>query len=191
METLDLPLSYDGDLVDSVFASLDAWIPADPRQQERREAFLDLIEEAGAAAFDRARPEHLTVSCFILSPDHTRVLLCFHRAGRFWVQLGGHFDPADRSLAAATLREGQEESGLRSLSLLRPHPLDLVTYRVGPGAESCRMHRDIAMVAIADPDAELIVSRESSALHWWPISGLSNQAVPGLDRRLSRILNAT
>ena len=47
----------------------------------------------------------------------TQVLLTLHpRVGR-WLQLGGHCEPADATLAGAALREATEESGIAGLTI--------------------------------------------------------------------------
>ena len=40
------------------------------------------------------------------------MLLTLHRKVGRWLQLGGHCEPADTTLAGAALREATEESGL-------------------------------------------------------------------------------
>ncbi len=41
-----------------------------------------------------------------------RVLLTLHKTVDRWLQLGGHCEPGDTTLAGAALREAAEESGL-------------------------------------------------------------------------------
>ena len=75
-----------------------------------RAAFLGFARTHGdAALWKSGGPEHLTASCFVLSPDLGQVLLTHHRKGGFWVQLGGHLEPTDTSLADAARREAREE----------------------------------------------------------------------------------
>lgn len=98
---------------------LSAWAPRDEHLKTLRTEYLDYLADGGTA--DRvASPQHLTASTFVLSPDLRHVLLCYHRKGQFWVQLGGHVEPGDRSVAAAAAREAHEESGLPGLELAHP-----------------------------------------------------------------------
>ena len=47
---------------------------------------------------------HLTASTLVVHPDRERVLLCLHPRVRGWVQLGGHCEPGDPTVAHAALR---------------------------------------------------------------------------------------
>lgn len=81
-----------------------------------RDEYLAFLEQRGESALERdGGPEHVTASCFVLSPNLAQVLLCFHRKGRFWVQLGGHVEPGDGSVAAAaSARRGRRAAWLGS-----------------------------------------------------------------------------
>ncbi|QHC71891.1 NUDIX domain-containing protein [Rathayibacter sp. VKM Ac-2801] len=156
-----------------------------------RDEYLAFLEQRGESALERdGSPEHVTASCFVLSPDLARVLLCFHRKGRFWVQLGGHVEPGDGSVAAAALREAREESGLARLRPLGELPLDLDRHGLGSGFGRCARHWDVGYGALADPDAPLIVSDESDDVAWWPVDALPAEVPPGFPERLAGALEA-
>ena len=155
-----------------------------------RDEYLAFLAEHGPAALERGGgPEHITASCFVLSPGLDRVLLCYHRKGRFWVQLGGHVEAADASVPAAAEREAREESGLAALTLLGAVPLDLDRHGLGGGFR-CSAHWDIGYGAIADPAAPLAVSDESEDLAWWPVDALPADVPPGFPERLAGALAA-
>lgn len=101
---------------------LSAWAPRDDHLQTLRTEYLAYLADGGTAHRD-ASPQHLTASTFVFSPDLRQVLLCYHRKGQFWVQLGGHVEPGDVSVAAAAAREMREESGLTGLRLASPADL--------------------------------------------------------------------
>ncbi|WP_367948642.1 NUDIX hydrolase [Rathayibacter sp. VKM Ac-2857] len=156
-----------------------------------RDEYLAFLAEHGAAALERGGgPEHVTASCFVLSPGLDRVLLCYHRKGRFWVQLGGHIEPADASVPAAAEREAREESGLTELTLLGDVPLDLDRHGLGGGFGRCSTHWDVGYGAIADPAQPFVVSDESDALAWWPVDALPEDVPPGFPERLAGALAA-
>ena len=173
-----------------VLGELTAWSPAAAGQRELREEYVDFVGARGDSAFDRdSGPEHLTGSAFVFTPDLTQVLLCFHRKGQFWVQLGGHVEPADASLAHAALREAHEESGLTDLALLRPGPVDLDRHGLGDGFGRCAVHWDVGYAVVARGARETSVSDESEALAWFPVTDLPENTPAGFPQRLSGALH--
>ncbi|WP_258063313.1 MULTISPECIES: NUDIX hydrolase [unclassified Rathayibacter] len=156
-----------------------------------RDEYLAFLEQRGEPALERdGGPEHVTASCFVFSPNLAQVLLCFHRKGRFWVQLGGHVEPGDDSTADAALREAQEESGAARLQPLGVLPLDLDRHALGDGFGRCSRHWDVGYGAIADPDAPVTVSDESDDVAWWPVDALPAEVPPGFAERLAGALAA-
>jgi len=64
---------------------------------------------------------HITASAFILNENSKQVLLLEHKSLAKLLQPGGHFESTDKSLINATLREIEEETGLKPNELiLRP-----------------------------------------------------------------------
>src|SRR5680860_2584 len=100
------------DLIDT----LNAWKPRGHRQGALRDEYVSFIRASPGSVLDRdGGAEHVTASCFVFTPDLDQVLLCFHKKGRFWVQLGGHVEAADDSVATAALREAREEGGINDI----------------------------------------------------------------------------
>ncbi|MBA8990628.1 8-oxo-dGTP pyrophosphatase MutT (NUDIX family) [Curtobacterium pusillum] len=166
-------------LLDDVNAALAA--TTDPQ----RDRFTLFVEERGEAALWReGGPEHLTASCFVFSPDLASVLLCLHRKGRFWVQLGGHLEPGDETLADAARREAREESGIAELDLLDAAAADLDRHELN-GGFSCAAHWDVGFVALVDPTATTAASDESDDLRWFTLDALPEGLAPGLPARLT------
>lgn len=115
-------------------------------------------------------PDHVTASTLILDATLDRVLLCLH--GRFhrWVQMGGHCEPDDTTLAGVARREAEEESGIVGLRLAAdPIGVDIHPVRCASGESR---HFDVRYAAIAPPDAVPILSPESADLRWFPVDAL-------------------
>jgi 8-oxo-dGTP pyrophosphatase MutT (NUDIX family) len=159
--------------------TLRTWSAPDGDQAALRDAYRAFVAGQGDAAARRdGRPEHLTASAFVLSEDLTRVLLCYHRKGRFWVQLGGHVEPADPTLPDAALREAREESGLVDLRLVTTEPADLNRHELASAFGACRAHWDVGYVALASTGDRVVVSDESEDVRWFPVDALPDDA-PG------------
>jgi 8-oxo-dGTP pyrophosphatase MutT (NUDIX family) len=166
---------------------LQRWLPLSPGQAALRDEYLCFLGDAPHATLGRdAGPEHVTGSCFVFTPDLTRVLLCFHRKGQFWVQLGGHVEPADASVSAAAYREAAEECGIDDLTPVGGL-LDVDRHALGGGFR-CSTHWDVGFAAIARPEAAPVASAESEQVAWWPVTALPENVPPHFGRRLTGVL---
>lgn len=155
----------------SAVSSLDAWRPADPTQESLRQAFLGFLALRDDTCQRSCEAGHLTASAVLLDDTGTQVLLTLHpRVGR-WLQLGGHCEPGDVSLAAAALREATEESGMSGLRIgAEPVHLDVHPITCSLGVPT--RHFDVRFAVHAPPGAEPVRSDESDDLRWWPVDAL-------------------
>ena len=152
-------------------AALRDWRPADPGQLALREAFLGFLAARPDACLRSCAPGHLTASTLLLDHGGARVLLTLHpRVGR-WIQLGGHCEPGDTTLAEAALREAVEESGIDGLHL-EPEPLHLDVHPITCSLGVTTRHFDVRFVARAPEGAVERISAESDDLRWWPVDRL-------------------
>ena len=165
---------------------LRAWDPPDPDQGRLRQEYVEHLRARPDGLTRACRPDHLTASTLVMSPDARQVLLTLHAKARAWFQLGGHLEPLDDGLVAAAEREAREESGLAAVEL-DPLPVQLDVHEVpfcgGPGTR----HLDVRFVAVADPEAGTAVSPESHEVRWWPADALPSDE-PSLEElvRLGR-----
>ncbi len=172
--------------LDRVRSELAGWTAPDESQERLRADYLAHVRAHGTAALAKGgHPAHLTASCVVLSEDLAETLLCFHRKGRFWVQLGGHLEASDRSLLDAAGREAREESGATTVQILGEAPFDLDRHALS-GGWTCAEHLDVGFVAIVRRAAAVAASDESEALAWWPVGALPADSVSGLADRVSR-----
>ncbi|TDB75785.1 NUDIX hydrolase [Micromonospora sp. KC723] len=146
-------------------AVLTGWTATSQAAAAARDRTLELLA-AGPVATDRGHlPGHLTASALVLDATGSRVLLCLHGKFRRWVQLGGHCEGDDRTLAGAALREATEESGIPGL-VIDPVPIDVDVHPVA--CQGGSLHHDVRFAVFAPPGAVERVSDESEALGWFP-----------------------
>ena len=144
--------------------------PSDESEALHRRAMLDLLRRTGDP-FSRSQfdPGHFTASCFIVD-DAARLLLHHHRRLDRWLQMGGHLEPGESPVEAA-LREGEEESGLADLRLLREEIADLDVHVIPAGrGEPEHRHFDVRYIArTASPASIAADARESRNLMWFDL----------------------
>ncbi|WSQ11706.1 NUDIX hydrolase [Streptomyces sp. NBC_01231] len=153
----------------------------DEDQEELRHAYLDHLSEHPDGMWKACEDGHITASAMVIDPEHGRVLLTLHRKLRMWLQMGGHCEPADETLAAAALREGTEESGISGLRLLPGGPVRLDRHRT-----PCAWHLDVQYAALAPSGAVEAISDESLDLRWFTYDEVTDVA----DESVVRLVEA-
>ncbi|MFJ9537914.1 NUDIX hydrolase [Streptomyces sp. NPDC101225] len=154
------------------------------RQEELRQAYLDHLSAHEDGLWKACQAGHITASALVVDPERGRVLLTLHRKLRMWLQMGGHCEPQDSSLAAAALREATEESGVPGLVLLPGGPVRLDRH---PIPAPCHWHFDVQYAVVAPPDAVQEISDESLDLRWFAYDEVADVA----DESVLRLLEAT
>ena len=176
--------------------ALEAFEPYN-EQEERDAAELIRRLRGGEDLWTRENASaHLTASAWIVSPDRTRVLMCFHKLYRSWSWLGGHAD-GETDLLAVALREAREESGL---ARLEPVARDIYSVEIltVDGHEKrgryvpSHLHLNVTYLLEADPDEPLTVKPdENSALAWFGRDEAVERSVePWMRERVYSKLNA-
>lgn len=176
-------------VVETARETLADWTPPSEDTDLHAE-YVDFAEDVDHTFRETSVEQHLTVSAFVFSPDLSQVLLCFHKKGQFWLQLGGHVEPEDASLFAAAMREAAEESGLAEIEPVVSAPADLSRHGLSRGFGTCRVHWDIGFGFTADAAGQIRVSDESEDVRWWPVDRLPTPLADGVERRVAKIRSA-
>lgn len=178
-------------LLESVREELTVWTSPDASQSALKQSYLAHLEAFGAGGLFRdSMGEHLTASCVAFDETLSHVLLTHHRKGGFWVQFGGHLEPADSSLAGAAERELREESGLSTATLAWSTPLELHRHGLGDVFGTCRAHLDVVFAARLSRSERPLASPESLDVAWFPVAEPPSGVVPDLPARLLQLRSA-
>ena len=170
-------------LYDDAVRVLSGWTATSAGADAARRETLALLHDGPAAVTRAHRPGHVTASTLILGADG-RVLLCLHGRMKMWMQLGGHCEQEDATLALAAWREATEESGISGLKL-DPEPIDVhihpVRCRPADGVPATQTdHYDVRFLAVAPAGAVERISDESSALGWFTPDALPTPLADGV-----------
>ncbi|MFF7363374.1 NUDIX domain-containing protein [Streptomyces sp. NPDC008125] len=136
----------------------------DAGQAELRQTYLDHLDAHPDGMWKACGAGHLTASALVLDPAAGRVLLTLHKKLGMWLQMGGHCEPEDATLADAALREATEESGIDGLVLPAGGPVRLDRH---PIPAPCHWHLDVQYAALAPAGATQRISEESLDLRWF------------------------
>ncbi|MGQ0841782.1 NUDIX hydrolase [Actinokineospora sp.] len=165
-----------------------AWRPDDRGQESLRQAYLGFLAARPDACLRACEPGHITASALVFDAAGTHVLLTLHpRVGR-WLQLGGHCEPSDTTLAGAALREATEESGIADLRI-DPVPLHVDVHPITCSLGVPTRHFDVRFAVRAPAGAEPVRSAESIDLRWWPVTDLppDPDGAAGIHRMLAAL----
>ncbi|WP_346094574.1 NUDIX hydrolase [Streptomyces olivaceiscleroticus] len=161
---------------------LKEWPAPAPDQEQLRLAYLDHLAAHPDGMWKPCGDGHITASALVVDPSRGRVLLTLHKKLRMWLQMGGHCEPEDATLADAALREAREESGIaRGLTLLPGGPVRLDRHHT-----PCAWHLDVQYAALAPEGATEAISDESLDLRWFPYDEVPDVADESVVRLVER-----
>ncbi len=151
----------------TVLQSLAEYVPyADDDRQAAAETARFVRDNArfGERALDTG---HVTASAWVMDEAGENVLLTHHAKLNLWVQLGGHLEAGDESVAAGALREAREESGLTGVRLVSERIFDVDVHPIpARGDLPAHFHYDLRFLCVADAQESLQVSDESHDVAW-------------------------
>ena len=134
--------------------------------------FIELLRHANA--YQRTHlPGHITGSAWIVDTSKKFVLLTHHAKLNKWLQPGGHAD-GDENILNVALREVNEETGIQPLDMPQLHPFDIDIHPIPARPDFPEhLHYDVRFLFIADKNEPLLLSEESHALAWVPLTDVA------------------
>lgn len=154
-------------------------------QPELRDLYLEHLAAHPDGVYKPCRAGHITGSALVIDPARGRVLLTLHKKLGMWLQMGGHCEPGDTTIAGAAMREAVEESGIaEGLTLLPGGPVRLDRH---PIPAPCNWHLDVQYAVLAPAGALEAISEESLDLRWFPYEEVAAVA----DTSVVRLMEAS
>ncbi|AYB32332.1 NUDIX hydrolase [Chryseolinea soli] len=168
-----------------LIATLQTYPSRDPDEIAFVPRFLDLLHHADA--YHRTHlPGHITGSAWIVDTSKKFVLLTHHAKLNKWLQPGGHAD-GDENILNVALREVNEETGLHPLDTPQsPFDIDIHPIPARPDFPE-HLHYDVRFLFIADKNEPLLLSEESHALAWVPLTEVA--AISQNNRSMMRMVD--
>jgi len=147
--------------------------PVDPEEEVFIPQFLDLLTQT--PCFERTHlPGHITGSAWIVNRERTQSLLVHHAKLNKWVQPGGHAD-GDENILRVALREAEEETGLKNLTIVTSAPFDVDIHVIPQRPDFPEhFHYDIRFLFEASLHETILVSEESHDVAWIQLNSLEN-----------------
>ncbi|MEZ7972438.1 MAG: NUDIX hydrolase [Pseudomonadales bacterium] len=151
---------------------LENYLKACPAESEMTSRYIAFVGE-NKDCFERSLSiGHVTGSAFIIDNACKQALLTHHKKLDRWLQPGGHAD-GDPDVAAVSLKEAEEESGLEALSFYMPELLDVDIHRIPARKEEPEhFHYDCRFLLRSSGSDDFMISDESNDLAWVPFGDI-------------------
>jgi len=120
---------------------------------------------------------HLTASAWVVNEDSSKILLTHHKKFKMWVQIGGHIEENDNSIAESSARELAEESGLVIFKILQPAIFDIDVHKIPSNHKGFPEHFHFDIRFLFEADDKAILSHqieESNGVKWVSIDEIMN-----------------
>ncbi len=163
-------------LLSSLISSLRVHGQTDSSERGFCDEIIAWIEKYREFAFVKNNLDgHITASMMIANPEHTRVLLMFHKKLQMWVQFWGHCDGELDTLDVA-IREFHEESGISVEPKLIWGIFHVDVHNI-PEYKTTAKHKHYDIMYLGEiPDTVEFSRQEAEVddIRWFDIEGIEN-----------------
>lgn len=169
-----------------------------PEDEPRLERLLGQLASSEALDDRRNFRGHIAGDAVILSPDHQKILLIYHKRFGNWQQPGGHWDQGEEGPWLTAERESEEETGIQHMKRVNVAadfrvPLHIVTGAV-PASEAKNepdhWHHDFRYGFVAQTEALPRVEDSGvEGVRWLPLVDFDNQGAHDFRTSIDRLIS--
>ena len=144
---------------------LHSYDPKDSSEILFKQQFIQFVMQ-NEKCFERSLEiGHVTASCWLLNSTKSHALLMHHFKLNEWFQLGGHCD-GDPDVLSVSIKEAQEESGIKNIHAIDPSIFDLDIHLIPENKkDKAHYHYDARFLLQTEND-NIVQNNESKALLW-------------------------
>lgn len=162
-----------------LYTLISSYEPVNAQEQQDQIVMLEYIKLFDNILTRDNHFGHFSSSPWIVNHDFTKVLMIYHNIYDSWGWCGGHND-GDDDFKHVAIKEGIEETGLSSLTLLSEAPIAIDILPVPPHMKrgsfiSAHVHLNLTYLCMADETEELrIKPDENSGVKWVELSQIND-----------------
>jgi len=151
---------------------IEAYVPLCEQEAVDKQLILSFMDRNPDCLSRSNLCAHFSASGWIVNPQRTKTLLCYHKVYDSWSWTGGHAD-GEANLEAVALREANEETGVHARSVHPGRIFSLeclyVMGHIKRGAYvPCHLHLNLTYLLEADEGEALSVNQEeNSGVRWF------------------------
>lgn len=170
-------------------------MPADVMEAEHvRQVLARVVAAEDPFSRSSLTVGHVTASALVLSPKRDAVLLIHHKTLARWLQPGGHVEPDDVDIDAASRREVGEECGLSDLAPLEGRGLDVDVHVIPANpkrGEGAHRHFDVRRWWVSRTHELAADLSEVHGAAWVPLTEVAARSDGSVVQAVQRLGRAT
>ncbi|MBE9009349.1 NUDIX hydrolase [Pseudanabaenaceae cyanobacterium LEGE 13415] len=171
----------------AIIQAIELYSPIDNIEAAHKAAILDHFNQS-ANPMDSFcfEPGHATGSAWVMAKDTQEFALIYHKVLDRWLQPGGHAEPDEPDLLTVSLREAEEELGIK-LDPTQATLLDLDVHRIPETKKyPSHLHFDFRYLCLTEIQP-LHPATDADRAEWFTLDQLRTmQLDPGIERMIQK-----